>query len=411
MKDSKKTGSQVTDEQLLELVKLFEGFTQASSSFTQSYRKLEQQIIHLSDQLQNQSKLLHRTEVFLSSVLSNIPVGIIVIDLDGVIAMFNPYSSLITGWRENEVIGKRYDEIFHSESTSPDSAFYTLITGSIIESREKSINNKDGEIVPVRFSTSWLRDNNNDSLGVLEIIEDLSPIKNLQRQMQRHETLASLGEMAAQVAHELRNPLAGVQGFAQFLMEDLEEEHPAYRTASKIVQGVHDIDHIAGDLLEFTRPISADYEKVNIIELLQSETELLQSELKNQNKSITITLNIPEETIDVECDSYLFKQAILNLLKNAANAIEFEGEITVSLVWNLMKNRYRIYIEDTGHGIPEDSLDKIFHPFYTTRSKGTGLGLAMVKKILHVHDGDIEVESKVGEGSLFTLELPITRLA
>ncbi len=397
------------DDQLVELVKLFEGFNQASSSFSQSYRALEQRIAQLSGQLEEQSRMLERTEGFLSSVLAHVPVGILVIDMDGRITLFNEEAENLTGHSAIEVVGQRYFEIFPCDVNEPDSGLYTLTNGTMIDPREKDIILRNGERSPVRFSTSWIFGDNGQPIGVLEVFENMQQIRSLQESMQQSANLASLGEMAAQVAHELRNPLAGVQGFAQFLIEDIEPEHPARPIAEKIIIGVKDINHIASRLLEFTRPMTPSLADVDLIALLGEEVDLARAEAKHNYPDTEIRVHLPDERISVYCDGNLLKQAVLNLLKNSMQALPDGGVIEMILAWDLLRNRVRIIIKDNGIGISKENVHKIFNPFFTTRTKGTGLGLSMVKKIIDSHYGTIIVKSSPESGTSFIVELPITR--
>lgn len=409
MSDTSDKPQAMDEERLMELVKLFEGFTQASSTFAQSYAALEQRIAQLSNQLEEQSFLLERTAGFLSSVLAHVPVGIVVVDMDGKISLFNEEAERLTGLLAEEVIGGFYGDVLPAQVNEPTSAVYTLTHGSVIESHERDLTHTSGDTLPVRFSTAWIYGDDGQPFGVLEFFEDLRPLRDLQTRMQQSASLAALGEMAAQVAHELRNPLAGVQGFAQFLLEDIEEEHPSRKTAEKIMVGVKDIDRIASRLLEFTRPMSPNYQNVDLCEVLEQEVELARAELADR-RNVHLELEIPQERVRVWCDGILIKQAVLNLLKNSMQELnDSGGRINVSLRWDLLRNRVNILVVDDGSGIDEVTLPKIFNPFFTTRTTGTGLGLAMVKKIVEAHRGIIDVTSVKGEGTHFRIELPIAR--
>ncbi len=399
----------MSEEQLLALVKLFEEFNQASSAISESYRALEKRLADLSERLEGQEHLLARTQGFLSSIIAHVPVGIIVLDLDGRINLVNEEAQRLTGIRALEAVGQPYGDVFSSDINVADSALFTLVNGPEIDPRERTYKAAAGEANPVRFSTNWIYGEQGNRIGVLEMIEDLTIIKNLHEQMRRRSDLATLGEMSAQVAHELRNPLAGVQGFAQFLLEDIAEDHSARHTVEKIVGGVRDIEKIASRLLEYTRPLAPAFGETDMIELLRSEADLILSEIKSSGRNIDVQVVVPKERVPVDCDSTLIKQVVLNLLKNSIFAIESEGVVRVGLRWNLLRNRVDVFIEDNGAGIKEEHLDKIFNPFFTTRTKGTGLGLAMVKKIVDAHDGVITVRSELEKGTRFDLELPIRR--
>lgn len=409
MKDKPDDPQNGNQEQIHDLVRLFEGFSRASSEFSKNYHSLEERVAEFARRIEKLPDTSDSNTHLLHSILSSVPVGMLIIDLDGKITHFNRMAEELTGIESNRILGRPYESVLHSSRLQPDSALYTLATGSLIDSRERMLALNGSEPVPVRFWTAWLHDRYGEAYGVLEVFEDLRPFRRLQKQMEHNSTLASMGEMAAQVAHELRNPLAGVQGFAQFLLEDLPEDHPGRTNAEKIIQGVREIEHIAGHLLEFTRPVCLNNEKVDLQDLLNHEADLIRAEISSLNRDVIVQLILPDENIPVECDPHLVKQAILNLLKNALHAIAGDGEIQIQLIWDLFRNRVFIDVRDDGCGIPEDLHQKIFNPFFTTRNRGNGLGLAMVRKIIHAHSGDIHLKSSKGKGSTFRIELPIAR--
>ncbi len=399
----------ISGDELMELVKLFEGFNEASASFAKTYRGLEDRIARLSAQLEEQSRLLRRTEGFLASVLGNVPVGLLVINLDGRITLFNDYAEKLTGIKRDDCIGKRYAEVFEVDALAPESVLFTLNNGSILESHERTMRIKGAEQHPVRFSTNWIHDESDNRTSVLEVFEDLRPLRELQNRIAHSANLASLGEMAAQVAHELRNPLAGVQGFVQFLQEDIADDDPSRMTIEKIISGVRDIDRIASRLLEFTSPVDLTFDSADLHQILRDQYDMIVAETHHSNANIDIILSLPEENVEFEVDPMLLKQAILNLLKNATNACEDGDQIEIGMRWRLLNNTVQIFVRDTGTGITQANLEKIFYPFFTTRSRGTGLGLSMVKKIIEAHGGTIIVRSEIGAGSIFKIELPIKR--
>lgn len=274
---------------LEDFVKLFDGFSEASREYTQSFRMLEKRLSELSRHLRNHAQVMQNRDGVLTSVLRRLPVGVIVIDLSGKLVFFNNQAEEITGLTADEVVGRDYSDFFSYPVTEPVSALYTLVHGTSIESREKHLIVSGNSNLPVRFSTSWVYDDKGEKIGVLEVLEDLSVIKNLQEAVNHRENLAALREMAAQVAHELRNPLAGVQGFAQFLLEDLSADHSSRRYAEKIISGVKDINFIASRLLEFTSPIHPNFEKVDLIDLIQGECDLIRAEMKQFEGRIALT--------------------------------------------------------------------------------------------------------------------------
>ncbi len=207
MPDEKKDIQQegISGDELMELVRLFEGFNEASASFAKTYRGLEDRIAKLSAQLEEQSRLLRRTEGFLASVLVNVPVGLLVINLDGRITLFNDYAEKLTRLKRDDCIGKLYAEVFDVDPLAPESVLFTLNNGSILESHERTMRIKGADQHPVRFSTNWIHDESDNRTSVLEVFEDLRPLRDLQSRIAHSANLASLGEMAAQVARLLES--------------------------------------------------------------------------------------------------------------------------------------------------------------------------------------------------------------
>jgi len=180
----------------------------------------------------------------------------------------------------------------------------------------------------------------------------------------------------------------------------------------KIIRGVHTLDRIAGNLLFLTRQKTIRREDVDIRIILSDVAQILESEIANHNSSIKLWLNLPEENVIVSADPELLRLIFTNLGKNAMQAIEPDkfGEVKIQLIWRLLTNRYEVTVDDNGSGISSDNIPKLFNPFFTTKHYGTGLGLALVKKAVELHQGDVAVESAIGAGSRFRVSLPIRHI-
>ncbi len=225
--------------------------------------------------------------------------------------------------------------------------------------------------------------------------------KNRQlEELRRKDRLAALGEMAATVAHEIRNPLGGIQGFAALLERDIPKEDPRRRLVEKILVGTKSLDRVVGELLEYTRPIDLNMEMIDARTLVDSAAGYLSGVPAG-----VIIRNEVQQGLALRGDAHKLRQVLLNVLQNAVQSIEGAGGVEVTAQFS--RGRIVIAIKDTGCGIPAEHLQKVFMPFFTTREKGTGLGLAVAAKIVESHGGAMDVSSAPGAGATFSIALPI----
>ena len=227
-------------------------------------------------------------------------------------------------------------------------------------------------------------------------------LRETQGKLVQSEKLAAIGEVAAHVAHEIRNPLVTIGGFARSIKRQLEEAHPCTRSVDIVVEEVQRLEKILANVMDFSKPSAPWKRPTKINQVIQNTCILLGNEFESRNISLTQRLDpgLPLVMVDGE----QIKQAVLNILKNAIESIGGDGRITVSS--RLEEGFVWIDVGDTGKGIAEDMVPNLFDPFFTTRPDGTGLGLAVTRKIVVDHGGDIEVKSKLGIGTTFTVSLP-----
>lgn len=239
---------------------------------------------------------------------------------------------------------------------------------------------------------------------VQQLRESRREIERLHRtQMSRAEHLATLGELATGLAHEIRNPLAGIAGVIEIIGRDLPATSPARAVVKDVRQEIARINHIVTDLLQTARPHQPEMKKSDLNTTVEHAVMLSRQQVTA--KSIEIVLTKDAALLDVEHDSDQIHQVLLNLLLNATQAIEGQGTITVTLrhEWGLAV----IEIADTGRGIAPEHLPNIFRPFYTTKGDGTGLGLSLARRIVEDHHGKLEVTSVLGRGTTFSAKLPL----
>jgi len=239
---------------------------------------------------------------------------------------------------------------------------------------------------------------------VAQLRESREEIERLHRtQMSRAEHLATLGELATGLAHEIRNPLAGIAGVIEIIGRDLPTSSPARAVVKDIRQEIAQINHILNDLLQTARPHRPEMRRSDLNTTVEHAVMLARQQALSRPIEIVLTKNpdLPE----IEHDSDQIHQVLLNLLLNSIQAIDGKGTIQVKL--KLQGQLAAIVVADTGRGIPAEHLPNIFRPFYTTKGNGTGLGLSLARRIVEEHHGRIEVTSSVGKGSKFVVLLPM----
>ncbi len=289
------------------------------------------------------------------------------------------------------------------------SVLHTLESGDSLVNQEKNLRRADERTIPLGFSTSLVRDGSGGVLGAIEAFNDLTEVKRLENQVQRMHTLAALGEMAATVAHEIRNPLGGIASFANLLERDLEAEDPNRKMVRKITEGVARLNRIVSSLVSYTRPLNLNTHPVDLAQIVEEALAFFEIDAARKVPKVTIQRRFPESPATCQVDTEQFHQVVLNLLLNAKQAMPEGGSIEVELTsrraedgdWALVN------VRDSGIGIEADVRDKLFTPFFTTKEDGTGLGLVTSRKIVEAHGGRITVDSVPSEGTCFTIALPM----
>lgn len=231
-------------------------------------------------------------------------------------------------------------------------------------------------------------------------------MRQLQLLAMRHSRMHELGEMAAMVAHEIRNPLGGIKGFASLLERDLADQPALKEMASYIIQGTDSLNRLVTRVLHYARPIQMQLRPTDLIQLITELIEHVSADAILSQSSEIVTA-LPAGPVTLLIDPSLIKSAVLNLIVNALQAMPDGGKLSIGVTTT--EDQALIAIADTGIGIPEENLEKIFSPFFTTKSEGSGFGLSETHKNIQIHGGAIAVASKVGVGTTFTIFLPFGR--
>jgi len=264
----------------------------------------------------------------------------------------------------------------------------------------------NGRRLITSISTSVLKNEDDEIESAFAVIKDLTEKRNLEETIRRKEKLVATGQLASGVAHEIRNPMNAIGMISQRLGKEFEpksDEREYHELTRTVVTEVRRINEIIQQFLKFARPPELDLKRTNIESLIKSVIKLTSAQA--QEKGIEIALNL-DPIPDMMIDSNQMKQALLNIIQNSIEAIQGNGVIQIQS--KLADEREAILeISDSGIGMSQETLSKIFNLYFTTKSSGTGLGLSMVHQIISQHDGRIEVESEVENGTRFLIYLPI----
>ena len=392
----------------------FEFFSETTLKLENAYKLLESRVNDLNVELDKKNKELsvNLAEInyirnHLKNILESMKMGVVAVNLDGKITVFNNSAQEITGLKSADMIGRFYEDVYSEQVDNSFTLLKTLKEGKEFANEEKEIKDANGSLIPVEYSTSLVKSEYEEVLGAVEMFSDMTEIKKLEKEVQRARTLAALGEMAANVAHEIRNPLGGIGGFAALLERDLDIDDPRRNLVKKIIEGVSRLNRIAANLLFYTRPIEPRLQKQDIIKTIDDVLLLMEVELEQEERNIEIIRDFPSNIQEVRIDPEIFQQVLLNIFKNAADSMENEGKLIVGVKGKNDEKNIVISVEDNGIGMSESVQERLFNPFFTTKPNGTGLGLAITKKIIDIHKGEISVKSEEGKGTLFEISLPV----
>lgn len=326
-------------------------------------------------------------------ILTNINSGLMVINTAGRIRSFNNAASKITGYRIEEVYNRPIDAIFPEFGAFDSEALEGVDRGEIDYRRNEA------ETLTLGYSAGRIVDRNNESLGLLIAFQDLTEFKALEEQLKRADRLAAVGRLASGLAHEIRNPLASISGSVQLLLEDAQVRDEDRKLMKIIIKEADRLSSLLSDFLNFARPAPLQLEWIDLAALVDELITLLSASGQFQRVMIEKAYLGP---IRMNVDPQKMHQILWDLLINAGEAATPEGKIRIEIDGT----KGEIIIEDNGAGIADEDRHKLFEPFYTTKERGTGLGLANVYANIEAHQGRIYVEPGSLGGARFIIELP-----
>ncbi|MDI6813732.1 MAG: two-component system sensor histidine kinase AtoS [Desulfitobacteriaceae bacterium] len=381
--------------------RIIEGLRHLHSNLTFRFPEAQGEFGEITLAINGLAQSLSNTRSHTEIIMESIVDGIITIDNAGHVTALNQAASLITGLSK-AVIGQRYADLFPEHVQFNSLLLETLHTGQSFVSQEVQFPLPGGGTVPLSVSTSMLR-NAENIVGAVVVFKDLTERKVFEDQVRRVDRLAAVGELAAGVAHEIRNPLAAISGSVQVLLEEFPPTHPSRQFGDIVIQEVNRLNSVVEDLLYFSRPSKNYLSTIYPQQLIQETLMLLSPSLHRRSLQLETSFDPREKTISV--DSSLIKQVLVNLLLNALQALPEQGG-TIRVSTESIGHGVEIAIQDTGSGIAPENVPRIFDPFFTTKDRGTGLGLAVSSKIIEIHRGTIRVQSERDVGSVFSIYLP-----
>ncbi len=345
---------------------------------------------------------LQDTSAIADQVVTSLPVGLIATDRDGNLAFYNHTAERITGLDLAAARGMPPETVLPGHLCGVKEY---LERGESVTEMEMECEFAGGKVVPVSVSASNIINEEGVFVGEVMIIRDLGELRRLQDEIRRNEKLAAIGGLAAGVAHELRNPLSSIKGIASYYKSTFEEGTEEKKMAGVMIEEVDRLSRVISELLEFARPATLSRKAANMDELVAHSARLVWQEAAAKNIEIQLDLNTGG--VEAEVDPDRIAQCLLNLYLNAFQAMKDGGRLTVA---STVRDGDSIIIDirDTGTGISPEDQSKIFDPYFTTKPKGTGLGLPIVHKIIEAHQGQLKVRSAVGQGSVFSIILPLT---
>lgn len=381
-----------------------DGVEYAVRTFQEVIRELKEKEALLQEMYDNSEKRADSLARYNEYILGSISSGVIICDIQGIITLFNRSAERIMGYDHRHAQGQHFNELFGKKHHISQILSDALKNDKIYSRMEFEISRKDKEKLWIGLSSSLISDYDNNKIGAAVLLTDLTRIKKLQEYSDFKEKMAAMGEMSAGLAHELRNSVAAIMGFVKLLKKILPPQERASAIADMITSESIATEKMLSRFLNFVKPLKVVPIKINIGQLLKECLNLAVD--IHQDKEITVTFENNSGDRQIMADPILLKNAFSNLIINAYQAMEKTGVLTVIVNYTESEKKVEVKIIDTGKGIAKDDLHKIFNPFFTTRDKGTGMGLALVQKIIKGHMGTVEVESQLSEGTTFTVSLP-----
>ena len=353
---------------------------------------------------------------FFRHIVSSMRNGVIAFRRDGTLALMNDEAYRVFGLtREADDCGRPFADVLRERPAIIrvlSSAFELSHLPNRAELRLTDLDRVIG------YTLSQVKDDAGKAIGAVMFFKDLTRVEQLEERERLRDRLASLGEMAAGIAHELKNPLAGIEVMAGLLRRQVQDSPDAQSLLADILSEAKLANAIVVEMLEFVRPVRLQVEHTDLADVLQQSVTMAES--KAPRGHVAVTVNLERGLPHIHADHHQLSQVFTNLVANAFEALDGKGHIAISAITSAIEPdpalaglhtptpAVIVDVVDDGPGLKADVTEKIFDPFFTTKPQGSGLGLAIVRKIVDAHDGRIDVSSEPGAGVRFRVTLPVT---
>ena len=347
----------------------------------------------------------------LNTIIESIPTGVVALDVKGKIVTFNRAAEQITGFKADRVQGKSFDGVFKPDYFQNSGLSFKNLVQTQKTTEIKTQFKREGKNrVHLSLAVSPVKSTPEGKIGTVLSLRDITRLNKLEEQANRTGRLAAMGEMAVRIAHEIRNPLGSIELFSTMLKDDLQDFEELKVLAEHISSGVKSINNIVSNLLLFIRPDQQPDRHVLDVHDALKDSLFFAGHLLDAQNIIEVETELADHPLPIRGDLELLKQVFLNLILNAIQAMSEGGKLKISTHKITRPDSMQlaeIRLRDTGCGIAAADLSKIFDPFYTTRNKGTGLGLTIVHNITEMHGGSIDITSCEGDGTECIVALPL----
>lgn len=343
---------------------------------------------------------LSRIQAFSDTVLDHLPLGLMATDPEKNLLSVNQTAEAMLGINALDIIGKTVEEALPEQLGAH---FDRLEDSGAHSSVETDYTRSDGKRISLELFSTRLVGQNGRFLGQVLLLRDLSEIRSLRQEIAKNQRLATVGRLAAGVAHEIRNPLSSIKGFATYFKERYADNAADTQTASIMIHEVERLNRVVSQLLDFARPVAVEKQELNVAQFIAATLERVEHQLKE--KEIAVSTRIAGNALTMHADADRMTQVLLNLYLNAIQAMDDNGQLTI-IADHGSGDMLHLKVRDTGNGIIKEELAHIFDPYFTTKTTGTGLGLAIAHNIITAHQGRINVDSQPGQGTTVTIVLP-----
>lgn len=422
--------------------RMIEAFNRSSADLQEAYHSLRDKFDRLNLRLEETNRSLtaslaeqERLSDYLTSILESLSSGVLVVDTGGTVTLFNRCAAELTGIPVGEAVGKPYRAVMGDDLPDELTPVGTLATGKGVSQVERTLVGRNGEKIAVGYSISPLVNRRGEMTGAVEIFMDLRRIKALEDELSRMDKLAALGQMAAVMAHKIRNPLGGIAGFSGLVGMELDGNERGSRLVSKITEGVDKLNRIVTSLLSYTSQTVLTPVPFDLCAGFRNIAHGFEEDPPHSAPVPRFRFHEPDGPVSVEVDREQFEAAARRIVLNAIESIEGDnGEIgifvfpghsgfspadrvTEELLGSMRKSSKLLasrmpcgvaVVADNGSGMDEEALRNLFVPFYTTKENGIGLGLATAKKIVEAHHGELWVVSVECSGTSVAMAFPKT---